>query len=299
MVRRNREKNVSIHNIDFHMHSRISDGTDSPEELVARVREAEMEMFSITDHDSILSSSIVPDLVKDSGLVYVPGAEFSCQDEEGKYHILGYGYDPNASSINELVERGHGYRMIKVRKRLEGIKEKFSFTFTDEEVEELLKLDNPGKPHIGLLMVKHGYAPSKEIAIKEYLDKIKVPGGYYIRSEEAISAILRSGGVPVLAHPSYGSGDQLILGEEMDARVKKLCGFGIQGLEAFYSGFPSKLTRNLIYLAEQYDLMVSAGSDYHGKNKMVTLGDTGVLSDYEECPPLEKFLKLMKTKGYS
>ena len=78
----------------------------------------------------------------------------------------------------------------------------------------------------------------------------------------------------MLAHPSYGSGDQLILGEEMDERLRKLMDFGLQGLEGFYSGFTARLRGEILSFAERYDLYVTAGSDYHGWNKQVILGDT-------------------------
>lgn len=92
--------------------------------------------------------------------------------------------------------------------------------------------------------------------------------------EEAIDGILRSGGIPMLAHPAFGNGAELITGEELDRRVRCLIGFGLRGLEAFYSGFTPRLRAEVLTLAEKYGLLVTAGSDYHGKNKLVMLGDT-------------------------
>ena len=80
----------------------------------------------------------------------------------------------------------------------------------------------------------------------------------------------------MLAHPFYGSGDELILGEEMDARLRRLMDFGLQGLEAFYSGFTDKMRSQALSLADRYDLYVTAGSDYHGMNKLVEIGTTGL-----------------------
>ena len=97
----------------------------------------------------------------------------------------------------------------------------------------------------------------------------------------------------MLAHPSYGSGDQLILGEEMVRRLKTLIGYGLQGVEAYYSGFSPKLVGEMLSLANRYDLYVTAGSDYHGKNKLILLGDTGVddLPCEEYDPRVAKFLE--------
>ena len=113
----------------------------------------------------------------------------------------------------------------------------------------------------------------------------------YVRPEEAISSILNGGGIPVLAHPPYGSGDQIIVGEEMEHRLKRLMDMGIKGVEAFYSGFTKKLTVMMLDLAEKNDLYVTAGSDYHGKNKLVELGDTGYINEFDTPKGLTRFLE--------
>lgn len=261
---------------DLHMHTCVSDGTDTPEEIIGCVKKAGVTCFSVTDHDATKACDRIQSAIKDDDhLFFVNGTELSCRDEEGQYHVLGYRYDSQSESIKGLIEKGHGFRMKKVTARLDFIRTEFGFEFPEEEINKLLSMDNPGKPHIGNLMVKYGYAETKEIAIREYINKLHVKKEY-IRPEEAIEAILQGGGIPVLAHPCYGSGDQLILGEEMEQRLKKLMGFGLLGVEAFYSGFSDKLRNAMLSLAEKYNLYVTAGSDYHGKNKLVRLGDTGM-----------------------
>ena len=272
------------------MHTTVSDGTDTPEEIIARVREAGIGLFAVTDHDADKAGRIIPSLLAEGDPAFITGAEFSCRDEEGKYHILGLGFNPDAASMRELVATGHGYRVKKVRARLEFLKKEFGLSFPTEELERLFAQDNPGKPHIANLMVALGYAESKEQAIREFINRIRFRSEY-VRPEQAIRGILGAGGIPVLAHPSYGDGDQLILGEEMDARIRKLMDFGLQGLEAFYSGFTPQLRREILSFAGRYGLYVTAGSDYHGKNKLVMLGDTGLEADEEWPEGLSAFLK--------
>ena len=275
--------------INLHMHTVVSDGTDTPEEIAGFVREAGIGLFSITDHDAVKCAKIMPGILKAGDPRFVSGVEFSCRDEEGKYHILGYGFDPDSEGIRRVVDKGHGLRMKKVRARLDFLRSQFGFVFPEEGIQRIFSMDNPGKPHIANLMVELGYAPTKEAAIKDYINQIRFRTEY-VRPEEAISGILSGGGIPVLAHPFYGSGDQLILGEEMDERLRKLIGFGLQGVEAFYSGFTEKLRKSMIAFAEQYDLYITAGSDYHGKNKLVPLADTG-LPDTADAPEgLKRFL---------
>lgn len=282
--------------IDLHMHTSVSDGTDSPAVILEKVKEKGLTLFSVTDHDAVKACSDIIGMLDSSCPAFITGAEFSCRDDQGKYHILGYGYDPEKPGIGDVVSLGHGYRMKKVRARLEFLKEEFGFEFPAEEIRELLERDNPGKPHIGQMMIRHGYAKSIQEAISDYIDKKKFPTDH-VRPEEAIRGILASGGIPVLAHPAYGSGDEMILGDEMEERLKRLMDFGIAGLEAYYSGFPEKLQNQMLALAEKYGLYVTAGSDYHGEIKLVELGDNG-LDDIADGPAgLRHFLEDVEIIG--
>ena len=266
---------TNLQKTDLHMHSTISDGTNTPEELLALVRDAGIPLFAVTDHDAIKAYGIIREIRTAEDPYLISGVEFSCRDELGHYHILGYGYDPDSTPVQNVVKHGHQLRMKKVKGRLEFIQDKFGFTFPEEEIQHLLALDNPGKPHIGNLMVKYGYAETKEEAIKDFINQAHFRNAF-IPPEEAIQGILQSGGIPVLAHPPFGSGEQLILGDELEDRIRRLIDFGVQGVEAFYSGFTPKLQADMLALAEKYNLYITAGSDYHGKNKLVRLGITGL-----------------------
>ena len=281
--------------IDLHMHSTISDGTDTPEELLERIREAGIRIFALTDHDAVKGYERIRRLLSEDDPVLLSGVEFSCRDEEGKYHILGYGFDPESASVQNVVETGHRLRMKKLSARLEFLHSAFGITFPEEEVRRLFSQENPGKPHVGNLMVKCGYAKTKEDAIREYINRARIRSEY-VRPEEAIQGILQGGGIPVLAHPFFGSGDELIIGKEMEQRLRRLIGFGLQGIEAFYSGFSPKLQAEALELAEKYRLYVTAGSDYHGKNKLVMLGSTGFDQTMEVPDGMRRFLEAVSHK---
>ena len=271
------------------MHTMISDGTDNPAEIIVKVRDAGIDLFSVTDHDAIRACDVIRGLLTDGDPLFISGIEFSCRDELGKYHILGYGYDPESSAMRSMVNYGHAQRIEKLGLRLERLRERFGFTFSAKDISELYSFNNPGKPHLANLMVRYGYAESRDQAFSEYLNKFKFPN-VFIRPEMAVDAILKSGGIPVLAHPSYGSGDELIIGDEMEDRLKRLIGMGIQGVEAFYSGFSEKLQAEMLKFAEKYNLYVTAGSDYHGRNKLIELGDNN-LDDISRSPEgLRRFL---------
>ncbi|MBQ6583081.1 MAG: PHP domain-containing protein [Mogibacterium sp.] len=279
--------------IDLHMHTTVSDGTDSPAELLSKVRQTGLKVFAVTDHDAVQGCREILQLLEgqnDSDAPrFLPGVEFSCRDGKEKYHILGYGYDPNAESIQSMVEEAHSIRLAKVRGRLAMLRKEHGVTFTEEELDTLFRRQNPGKPHIGNLIVRKGYAKT----LTEAMNWIHTPENLRklsLKPDRVIAGILESGGIPVLAHPSFGSGDQFITGKAMEERVQHLTAMGLQGLEVFYSKNTPELTSELVDLASRYDLYVTAGSDYHGKNKPVKLGETG-LPEWPVPYGLREFLR--------
>ena len=269
---------VSGGSVDLHLHSTVSDGTDTPEEILQLAGEAGLKVFSLTDHDAVEGSRRILQARKEKDPLFIPGAEFSARDEGGKYHILGYGYRFGSSPAVKMAARAHEMRMTKVKLRLERLEKDYGFTFQEEDIRVLLEMDNPGKPHIGNLMVRYGYASSKDEAIRDCLNHVHVQAGH-MTPAEVIGAIKDSGGIPVLAHPVFGSGSDLIRGEALEERIRHLIACGLAGVEAFYSQNDAGMTREVLDLAEKYNLYVTAGSDYHGTNKKVKMGETGLEKD--------------------
>lgn len=109
--------------------------------------------------------------------------------------------------------------------------------------------------------------------------------------EEAIDAILASGGIPILAHPPFGSGNEKITGSEMDKRIRHLTAFGLQGIEGYYYTFDEKQCREMLDLAEKYEIYVTAGSDYHGGKKENKPGETKLKSLKDAPRGLIRFLE--------
>ena len=275
---------LNIRNLDVHMHSTESDGTNSPEEFPDLIEKAGICIFSITDHDATDGAIRVEEMLAgkgaEPGVLFTKGVEFSCRDDQGKYHILGYGYDIGKPFVQETVDKAHALRMSKVTGRLDFLKDEFGFRFYEEDKACLLALPNPGKPHIGNLMAEYGYAPNKDVAITDYINLYKEPNAY-LSPQDAIDAITASGGIPVLAHPHFGNGSQRIYGKDLEDRLERLTAMGIQGVEAFYSGFSRDLISHTLSLAQKHNLYVTAGSDYHGANKTVPLGHTNFTDSWD------------------
>lgn len=257
---------------DLHMHSVYSDGTDTPRTLLRCVRRAGLDLFALTDHDTAEGCAAVRALLREGDPAFIGGVEFSCKDEWGKYHMLGYGFDGSKPAIREAVAFSHHSRILKMQNRFGYLKEKYGFTFTDEERAELLALKNPGRPHFVAMMLKKGYVRTKDEGFEAF-------EGYHgsepsLSPEEAIDAILRSGGIPVLAHGILADGAKKLTEEEITARVERFRAAGLMGLECYYSTFTPRQKEIMLDLADRFGLLVTAGSDYHGGNKQIMLGQT-------------------------
>lgn len=263
---------MRLSRIDLHMHSTVSDGTDSPLELLQKVREAGLLYFSLSDHDAIEGNQEILSALKEDDPKFLTGVEFSCKDEVGKYHILGYGFDPEHEAIRKVVKAGHDVRITLLHERLLFLKDNFDITFPEEELDALLSLKNPGKPHLAALLVKAGHARDKKDAFENFLNKIPNKDRY-THPKDAIDGILLSGGIPMLAHPFYGTSTEWIGSADLAARVRHLKDLGLMGLEAFHSRFSAENSREILDLSHQFDLLVTAGSDYHGDNKKVAIGE--------------------------
>ena len=186
--------------------------------------------------------------------------------------MLGYGFDGSKPAIREAVAFSHHSRILKMQNRFGYLKEKYGFTFNDEERAELLALKNPGRPHFVAMMLKKGYVRTKDEGFEAF-------EGYHgsepsLSPEEAIDAILRSGGIPVLAHGILADGAKKLTEEEITARVERFRAAGLMGLECYYSTFTPRQKEIMLDLADRFGLLVTAGSDYHGGNKQVMLGQT-------------------------
>lgn len=255
---------------DLHIHTTVSDGSDTAAEILEKAARAGLDVIAITDHDTIdaaVSVTRVP-----QGLRYIRGIEFSCVCPGGKCHILGYGYDPADPEFLAALETGRRLRREKTEKRVAFLAERFGIVLTEDELAWLWARKSPGKPHLGEILVERGLAPDLNTAIREFINPCR-GGADRIDAETAIRSILHAGGIPVWAHPLGGEGEKRLDQDTFRARLKLLMDAGIRGLECCYSRYAEADCAFLLARAGEQGLLVSGGSDYHGRNKVgITLG---------------------------
>jgi predicted metal-dependent phosphoesterase TrpH len=257
---------------DLHLHTTASDGSDTPSELIALAKEAGLTVISVTDHDT-LAGCIEAIRIPQSEVRIVTGIEFSCHhlgEEDFDCHILGYGFDPESPELLRAIAHGRAMRLEKLELRLKYLDERHGITFDKDELDWLRSLNSAARPHLARLLIKRGLADSVADAIDRYLKGDGFPDDR-IDTGEAISAIISAGGIPVYAHPIGGEREERLTIPELEVRVRALIPLGLGGLECYYSRYSALDEKLLIDFAKSYGLLVSAGSDYHGRNKTVEL----------------------------
>lgn len=254
---------------DLHLHSNYSDGSDSLKDLMNNIIKSEIKIFALTDHDTIEGckeiSQILPNNIK-----FIPSIELTCKAGDIKCHILGYNCDFNNETLLNLISKGKELRRKKLETRINYLKEVWDIELTEEELDWLYTRKSVVKTHLANILVKRGLANDNISAMKKYLDGCK-SGDTRFTGEEAINAVIESGGIPVWAHPLGGEGEKHITKEEFLAKLKNMKNFGIRGLECYYSRYNFEEINFLLKVAKENDLLITGGSDYHGTNKDIPL----------------------------
>lgn len=250
---------------DLHIHSNYSDGTCSPEELIACAREAGLAAVALTDHNTVLGLPRFLAAARNSGIEAVPGAEFSTDYKGTELHILGLFIRPeHYDALIEMMEQAHRCKEESNRQLVEALAQAgYRLDY------ERLKASSPSglinRAHIAGELTRLGYTADRQDAFSKLLS----PKCGFYRPPERIDAfemlrVLKSmGAVTVLAHPF------LSLKEENDLRefLAQACEAGLDAMEVRYSKFDEDQTRLAEQLAAQYGLLSSGGSDFHGENK--------------------------------
>ena len=259
--------------VDLHIHSTASDGTDTPEEIAKKIEQySGIKIFALTDHDTIAGIEKLPVIFSDTTF-FINGVEFSCKIANGnKCHILAYFFDAAKEEFQQLLCKGNELRKVQLDIRLKYLTKKYDITFSESDIAEICKSTIVGKPHI-VNFVSNKFCLDKESLYKD-LQKCYV-GDARQDAAVVVKAIKESGGISVWAHPLGGEGEPLLSNEEFKSRLRELCRLGVQGLECYYSRYTNKQEDFLVRSARENNLLISGGSDYHGLNKTIALGELG------------------------
>ena len=247
--------------IDLHLHTRFSDGSLTPVEVVDLAHQAGVTAMAITDHDIVDGIPHALEAAAPLGIEVIPGVEISSRFNEQELHILGYFFDWQDSTFRDHLAQQRRSRQVRNPRTIERLNA-LGLEVTEEEVNAKAGSDSIGRPHVAQVLVDKGYVQDTREAFDRYLRE-GAPA-YVPRTlsdtREVIAWIRDAGGVPVLAHPTWTR----CQGEPLYRLCACLKEAGLLGLEVFYSSHDRRQTSRFLELAKRLDLLVTGGSDFHG-----------------------------------
>lgn len=250
--------------IDLHTHSKISDGSMQPEELVAYAASHDLSAIALTDHDTAAGLDRALNAAKDYDIEVIPGIELSAWNGSVEVHIVGLFIDHHHPSFLEQIHVVSHARELRNLEMID-IMQKHGIDITSEKLAASEGSGILTRANFASYLQKIGIVKTYQEAFDKYLEKGKP---FYIprkklTPEAAITAIKTAGGIPVLAHPLlYKYTDT-----ELDRCVAHLKELGIEALEVYYSRNLGNDTQRMRRLADKYGLAYSGGSDFHGTYK--------------------------------
>ena len=288
--------------IDLHMHSLYSDdGEFTPKQLVEKCAAANVKIMAIADHNSVAAIDEALKEAKEKGIIYIPAIEIDCTYQGINLHVVGYGIDYTNKIFNQLGQNILKQELTCSAKKLE-LTNALGFELTKDQLDnlssngvytgemfgEVLLNDSRYTNHELLTPYRSGGSRSDNPFVNFYWDYYAQGKPCYTEVifptlQETIKIINDNGGVAVLAHPGNNLKDKY---EVFDEMVK----VGIQGVEAFSSYHTPEAITYFLNKGRELNLLVTCGSDYHGKTKpAISIGGTHSTIDQEIEQQLKQY----------
>ena len=246
--------------VDLHTHSKASDASYSPSDLIALAKQKNLKAIALTDHDTTDGIKEARKASEKYDIEFIPGIELSAK-YNGELHIVGLYIDEENEKLNASMDFLNNARNERNKRTVKLLQNEGS-SITFEEVEKLSGGGMMGRTHIAQILTNKGYTLSVKEAFKKYLSPGKIGFCDYERlsCEECIKLIKSAGGTAVLAHCHYLNMEY----DELFCFVKKLKNCGLDGIETYYSEYTYKNHTDYTKIAQSLDLLESGGSDFHG-----------------------------------
>ncbi len=269
--------------IDLHMHSTYSDGIFPPADLAQKARDSGLAAISLTDHDCLDGTEEFARAASREGIEVVSGVELSAEFKERDLHILGYGINWRDERLQDVLWQFRETRLRRGHKILEKLNNLGVKLDTDKVLAKSPE-GALGRPHIAEVLLEEGYIRTFSEAFDRYIGE---NGPAYVKKFklsplEAIDYIHGAEGLAFIAHPAFYL-------QEM-SELTALIELGFDGVETAHPNHSSNQREELERIAENYGLLISGGSDYHGINgKNTPMGEPEV--------PYRNFQNIMTRLG--
>ena len=259
--------------IDLHLHSVYSDGTCLPKELVTNSVNLGLRAIALTDHDTIDGVDEFMAAAKEQSMDVLPGVELSAgiceksKDRQREVHILGYfaNWDEKTKRALEPLRQVQIWREERNRAVIARLRD-YNIPLSFDELAKTFGTRNLGRPHFAEWLINNGYAHSVREAFQQFL----VPGALtYVERQtfnisESIALIKKAGGLAVLAHPKSL---HIFSDQDFENFLQGLIKEGLEGIEVYCSLHLPQDIRRYARLAQKFGLLMTGGTDFHGKLK--------------------------------
>jgi len=263
--------------VDLHIHSFYSDGSMSPEEIVEAAVANGVGTLAVTDHDTLEGCILAESLCRENGIHFIPAAEINALDRGINYHLLAYGVDVANVQFKDLIS--HTRFML------------------DEMSVRLVELLQPDFPQVSLddfFCYSYDRTLGGWKALHYFMDRgltQSLKDGFMLYPEYGVSysqagfpsvsavshRIRKAGGRTVLAHPG-----EMIDSSDISAfedELRRIIALGIDGIECYYPLHSQHVTQTCLDLCDEFDLMITAGSDCHGTFGRTRVGEMDIHLD--------------------
>ncbi len=254
--------------IDLHIHSTASDGSLPPSDIAALAVDLGIKVISLTDHDSVAGTKALLTSGFSKKLQLLSGVEISTAPppslkHSGSLHLLGYGFDLEDTSLSQMLEKQQAARFNRAPGIIARLN-KLGVPISLADIEKHTMASQVDRPHIARWMVETGHAPSMDAVFDRYLGKGQPAyvEKWRVSVAEAISKIRAAGGLAVLAHPGLLD---ITDNKDFEQLFVELMSMGLQGVEVYYPRHSPAEQSFFKKLAAKLDLLVTGGSDFHGK----------------------------------
>lgn len=258
--------------IDLHTHTTASDGSFTPTALVQQAHALGLAALAVTDHDTIGGLAEAADAARELGLDFLPGVELSVEDKDGRFHLLGYGFDSEFPELAEKLaqlRRGRAARNTQMAQKMAEL----GLPVTMDDVRAAAKKHGDAeeseviaRPHFAQALINKGVVATVQEAFDKYLASGKplYQAKEVLTLTDAIALLHRAGGVAVMAHPGLIPLSEAALAARVAALHDEA---GLDGIEALYSQHSPAETERFLELARRHNLLITGGSDFHGTPK--------------------------------
>jgi predicted metal-dependent phosphoesterase TrpH len=244
---------------DLHLHTRFSDGSFTPEQVVEHATKQRLSTLALTDHDTLEGCAPMAAACATAGIEFIPGIELTVEHANQEIHLLGYFLNLEDENLRREIALFQSVRQDRIREMVLRLN-RLGVPLRAEDVFALADCRSPGRPHVARALAELGHCRTMDEAFERFLKRHRpawVPK-HKLSAASAIELVHRAGGLAVMAHPGLN---------RTDSSIPDLAAAGMDGLECFHSRHSTAQMQHYLAIAGELSLLITGGSDCHGDGR--------------------------------